>query len=84
MPNDDTQYDVAADEVRQFIEVAEQFAADRASIAEQEKEHWAEAKARGLDVPTMKKVIALRKMDPEKRQEAEMLLDTYKTAVGLE
>ena len=41
------------------------------------------AKARGYDTKTMRKIIGLRKMEKHVREEADMLLETYKAALGL-
>jgi uncharacterized protein (UPF0335 family) len=43
-----------------------------------------EAKSVGFDTKTIRKVIRLRKMDKEKRQEEEELLELYKSAIGME
>jgi len=76
-------YTVTADELRQFIERAEQLAREKADIAEQEKELFAEAKGRGYDIVVMKKVIALRKRKPDDIAEEEAVLDMYKQALGM-
>ena len=47
------------------------------------KEIYAEAKSTGYDTKTMRKIVALRKMDTEKRRESEELLELYKSAIGL-
>lgn len=78
-----TNYDITADELRGFIERGEQFAAERKDIAEQEKEMYAEAKARGYDTKIMKKVIALRARKPDDISEEEALMDMYKAALGM-
>jgi uncharacterized protein (UPF0335 family) len=57
-------YNVTADELRQFIERAEQLEAEKKDIGEQEKELFAEAKGRGYDTKIMRRVIALRKRKP--------------------
>lgn len=76
-------YAVAADELRQFIERAEQLAAEKKDIAEQEKELFAEAKGRGYDITVMKKVIALRKRKPDDIAEEDAILEMYKAAMGM-
>lgn len=76
-------YNVTADELRQFIERAEQLAAERKDIAEQEKELFAEAKGRGYDTKVMRKLIALRKRKPDDIAEEEAVMDMYKTALGM-
>ena len=45
---------------------------------------YAEAKAVGYDAKIMRKVVALRKLTPDDRREMEMLMDTYKAALGLD
>ena len=76
-------YNVTADELRQFIERAEQLASERKNIAEQEKELFAEAKGRGYDTAVMRKVIALRKRKPADISEEEAILEMYKSALGM-
>ena len=76
-------YNVTADELRQFIERAEQLSAEKRDIAEQEKELFAEAKGRGYDTKVMRKVIALRKRKPDEIAEEEAVLEMYKTALGM-
>ncbi len=80
----DNAYNVTADELRQFIERAEQLASEKKDVAEQEKELFAEAKGRGYDTKIMKKVIALRKRKPDDIAEEESVLEMYKTAMGMQ
>lgn len=77
-------YNVTADELRQFIERAEQFEREKKDIAEQEKELFAEAKARGYDTKVMRKVIALRKRKPDEIAEEDAVMDMYKSALGMQ
>ena len=76
-------YTVTADELRQFIERFEQLEAEKADVAEQQKELMAEAKGRGYDTRVMRKVIALRKRKPDDIAEEEAILDMYKAALGM-
>ncbi|HMQ39817.1 MAG TPA: DUF2312 domain-containing protein [Paracoccus sp. (in: a-proteobacteria)] len=80
---DDHAYNVAADELRQFIEQYEQLEAEKKDVTERQKEVMAEAKARGYDTKVMKKVIALRKRDRDDIAEEEAILDMYKAALGM-
>ena len=66
-----------------IIERAEQLAAEKKDIAEQEKELFAEAKGRGYDTKVMRKVIALRKRKPDEIAEEEAVLEMYKSALGM-
>ncbi len=73
---------VAAGELKQFVERVERLEEEKASIAEDIKGVYAEAKGRGYDVKILRHVIALRRKDPQERREAEELLDLYLTALG--
>ena len=37
----------------------------------------------GYDVKIMRQIVRLRKMKPDDRREMDMLLDTYKAALGI-
>lgn len=45
---------------------------------------WLKPKEPDFCTKTIKTIIRLRKLDKDSRQEAETLLDTYKTALGLD
>ena len=75
---------VTAAELRQFIERAEQLAAEKRDVAEQEKELFAEAKGRGFDTKVMKKVIVLRKRKADEIAEEEAIIEMYKSALGMQ
>ena len=81
--SDDQAYGIAAGELRQFIEQFEQLDAEKADIAERQKELMAEAKARGYDTKVMKKIIGMRKRDKNDLAEEEAILDIYKAALGM-
>lgn len=74
---------VSAEQLRLFIERIERLEEDKAGIAGDIKDVYAEAKGTGFDAKTMRGIIKLRKMDRLARQEAEALMETYKAALGL-
>ena len=74
---------VAADQLRLFIERIERLEEEKKGIADDVKDVYAEAKSTGYDTKTMRKVIALRKMETHVRQEADALMETYRAALGL-
>lgn len=82
--NDMSDIPVAADELRLLIERIERLEEEKKGIADDIKDVYAEAKSRGFDVKTMRTCVKLRKMEKHNRDEAEMLLDTYKQALGLD
>ncbi|QBY00058.1 DUF2312 domain-containing protein [Rhodophyticola sp. CCM32] len=76
-------YRVTADELRQFIERYERLEAEKKDIADQQKEVMAEAKGRGYDTRILRKVVALRKREPDDIAEEEAVLEMYKEALGM-
>ena len=74
---------VAADQLRLFIERIERLEEEKKGISDDVRDVYAEAKANGYDTKTMRKVVALRKLETHVRQEADALLETYRTALGL-
>ena len=76
-------YGVAAGELRQFIEQAEQVEAEIADLKDRLKEVFAEAKARGYDTKVMRKIIALRKRDKDDVAEEDAILEMYLAALGM-
>jgi uncharacterized protein (UPF0335 family) len=75
---------IAADELRLLIERIERLEEEKKAIADDVKDVYGEAKARGYDTKTIRAIVRLRKMENHVRQEAEALLDTYKAALGLD
>ena len=75
--------DTAAKRLRTFIERIERLEEEKAGIAADIKEVFAEAKGTGFDVKVMRQIIKLRKQDVEDRREQEELLDLYKRALGM-
>lgn len=76
-------YRVTAGELRAFIERFERLEIEKKDISEQQKEVMAEAKSRGYDTKILRKLVALRKMDPQEISEEEAVLELYKEALGM-
>lgn len=74
---------VTREELRAFIERYERLEEEKQEIAGQQKELMAEAKGRGYDTRVLRKVIALRKKDPQQVSEEEAILELYKQALGM-
>ena len=72
----------AQGQLKSIIERIERLEQEKAEIAEQVKEVFAEAKGNGFDVKIIRKVVRLRKTDRAKRQEEEALIDLYMSAIG--
>lgn len=71
-----------AAELKAIVERIEILEDEKATIAADIKEVFSEAKATGFDVKILRKVIALRKVDPSVREETRSLIDTYMHALG--
>ena len=74
---------VAADQLRLFIERIERLEEEKKGIADDVKDVYAEAKANGYDTKTMRAIVRLRRMETHVRQGADALLETYRSALGL-
>lgn len=74
---------VAADQLRLFIERIERLSEEKQSIADDIKDVYAELKGQGYCPKTVRQIVKLRKMEKDARDEADALLETYRTALGL-
>jgi uncharacterized protein (UPF0335 family) len=74
---------VAPDLLKSFVERIERLEEEKASIAGDVKEVYAEAKAQGFDTKVLRKVVALRKRDAAERREEEEIMDLYLKALGM-
>ncbi len=74
---------IAAQRLRSFIERVERLEEEKAALAADIREVYAEAKGDGFDAKTMRQIVKLRKLDSADRAEQEALLDLYKAALGL-
>ena len=72
----------AQGKLKSLIERIERLEEDKAAVANDLKEVYAEAKGEGFDVKIVRKVVRLRKQDTAKRQEEEALIDLYISAIG--
>ena len=75
---------IAKEHLQQVIGKLERLEADKATIMEDIKNVCAEAKSNGFDVKTIKQIMKIRKMDDNKRQEQEEILELYLGALGME
>ena len=78
------QYQIAAEQLRSYIERYERLEAEKQDIADQQKDVLAEAKGCGYDTAILREIIKLRKMDPQDRAEKEAILQVYLDALGLD
>ena len=74
---------LARDHLRAFIERIERLEEEKATLMEDIREIYAEAKGTGFDPKIMRQVVRIRKIEPDQRQEQEYVLDTYLSALGM-
>lgn len=76
--------DSAADQLRLLIERVERLEEEKRGIADDIKDVYAEARATGYDVKTMREIVKRRRMDGHALREFECLLETYQAALGMD
>ena len=71
------------EQLQQIIEKVEMLEREKLQVQEAIKDVYGEAKNSGFDVPILKKIVRMRKMKPEALEEEDMLIQTYRVAIGL-
>ncbi len=74
--------EIAAGQLRSFIERIERLNEEKKALMEDIKEVFMEAKGNGFDVKAIKAIIKLRSTDPDQRVELETIIDLYLSALG--
>ena len=74
---------IASDRLRSIVERIEKLEEEKAALAADIRDVYAEAKGNGFDVKTLRQVVRLRKLDKPDRDEQEALLDLYKRVLEL-
>jgi uncharacterized protein (UPF0335 family) len=75
---------VSGEQLRLLIERVERLEEEKKGISDDIKDVYAEAKAVGYDTKIMKQIVKLRKKTRDARMEEEALLETYKSALGID
>ena len=71
------------DRLRLLIERIERLEEEKKGISDDIRDVYAEAKAVGYDPKIMRQIVRLRRMKPDDRSEQDMILDTYRAALGM-
>lgn len=74
---------ITAEQLKAYVERIERLEEEKAALAADVREVYAEAKGNGFDAKIMRQVVRLRKLDSQDRTEQEALLDLYKRALGM-
>ena len=69
--------------LKQFIEQIEQLEEEKQSIAESIRDEYQDLKGNGFDAKIVREIIKLRKLDRDKLEEHDELIDLYKQAIGM-
>ena len=72
------------DRLRLLIERVERLEAEKKGISDDIRDVYNETKAVGYDVKIMRQIVRLRKMKPDDRREMDLVLETYRSALGLD
>tara|TARA_B110000008_G_scaffold259836_1_gene279977 strand:+ start:825 stop:1082 length:258 start_codon:yes stop_codon:yes gene_type:complete len=81
--SNDNVYRVTREEIRSFVERIENLNIEKNEIIEQQKDVFSEAKSRGYDTRVLRKVVSMRKLDPQDLSEEEAILEIYREALDL-
>ena len=73
----------AKDQLKAIVERVERLEEEKKTIGNDIRDVYAEAKANGFDVKTLRVIVRLRKEDVEERKEREAILETYMHALGM-
>jgi uncharacterized protein (UPF0335 family) len=74
----------AGEQLRLLIERIETLEGEKRGVADDIKDIYTEAKARGYDAKILREVVRLRKMANDDRNEHFALLETYAKAIGMD
>ena len=72
-----------ADQLRQYIERIERLEEEKRALMSDIRDIYAEAKATGFEPKVMRQIVKIRAMDKDLLAEQDMLLSTYRDALGL-
>ncbi|MGD1934104.1 MAG: DUF2312 domain-containing protein [Candidatus Phaeomarinobacter sp.] len=74
---------IARDQLKSIVERIERLEEEKAALAADIREVYAEAKGNGYDVKALRRVVRERKLDRAEFQEQEAIIDLYRSALGL-
>jgi len=73
----------ARDQLKSFVERIERLEEEKAALAGDIRDLYAEAKSAGFDTKALRTVVRLRKQDANERRDQEAVLATYMHALGM-
>jgi uncharacterized protein (UPF0335 family) len=83
VPKETPSTTLAKGQLKSIVDRIEAMEDERKVISDDIRDIYTEAKGNGYDVKALRTIVRLRKMDANKRQEAETILETYMQALGM-
>ena len=74
---------IAGDRLRSIIERIEHLEEEKKTLSSDIKDVYAEAKGAGFDVKILRKLISLRRLEAQEREEMDEILTLYMRAIGM-
>jgi uncharacterized protein (UPF0335 family) len=74
---------VAVDQLKSIIARVEKLEEEKAGLAADIRDVFAEARGNGYSVPALRAILKMRKKDAAEREEEEAILDSYMNALGM-
>jgi uncharacterized protein (UPF0335 family) len=74
---------IAADELKQFVDRIERLEEEKAGIAGDIKEVYAELRGRGFNAKAVRAILRMRKQDHAEMQEFQAIVELYAQALGM-
>jgi uncharacterized protein (UPF0335 family) len=78
-----TDVSTANNQIRAYIERVEMMNGEIDALKEDVSAIYSEAKGNGYDAAILRKIVALRKKDPDKRRHEETVMSLYLDALGM-
>ena len=75
---------LAGGQLKSIVERVERLEEDKKALLADIKEVYTEAKASGLNVKVIRKIVALRKKDQDDLEEEKAIMDVYLSNLGME
>jgi uncharacterized protein (UPF0335 family) len=74
---------LAKDQLRSYVERIERLEEEKAALAGDIRDLFAQAKSAGFDTKALRTIIKLRKQDAAERRDQEAVVATYMHALGM-
>jgi uncharacterized protein (UPF0335 family) len=72
-----------ANELRSYVERIDRLEDEKATIAEDIRAVYGEAKSKGYSVKALRAIVRERRQDTDTKREFELVLDEYRAALGM-